>query len=142
MFSCLLFICCFVCLLFCFKSYMFSILEAVSIILLISMLLHVLFKTTRTNSLFVLRLNVPVNNFSVMSGRSQLFLGLTSTVACRELMCLAQVHNTVTPVGIEPRTSRFGVRRSITTPPRSLITSHNKTYVRQDYLAEFNQGLC
>ena len=30
--------------------------------------------------LFVLRLNVPVNNFSVMSGWSQLFLGLTSTV--------------------------------------------------------------
>ena len=30
--------------------------------------------------LFVLRLNVPVNNFSVMSGRSQLFLGLSSTV--------------------------------------------------------------
>ena len=29
---------------------------------------------------FVLRLNIPVNNFSVMSGRSQLFLGLTSTV--------------------------------------------------------------
>ena len=30
--------------------------------------------------LFVLRLYVPVNNFSVMSGRSQRFLGLTSTV--------------------------------------------------------------
>ena len=30
--------------------------------------------------LFVLRHNVPVNNFSVMSGRSQRFLGLTSTV--------------------------------------------------------------
>ena len=30
--------------------------------------------------LFVLRLNVPVNNFSVVSERSQLFLGLTSTV--------------------------------------------------------------
>ena len=30
--------------------------------------------------LFVLRLNIPVNNFSVMSGRSQLLLGLTSTV--------------------------------------------------------------
>ena len=29
--------------------------------------------------LFVLRLNVPVNNFSVMSGRSRRFLGLTST---------------------------------------------------------------
>ena len=30
--------------------------------------------------LFVLRLNVPVNNFSVMLERSQRFLGLTSTV--------------------------------------------------------------
>ena len=30
--------------------------------------------------LFMWRLNVPVNNFSVMSGRSQHFLGLTSTV--------------------------------------------------------------
>ena len=30
--------------------------------------------------LFVMRLNVPVNNFSVMSGRSQRFLGLTCTV--------------------------------------------------------------
>ena len=28
---------------------------------------------------------------------------------CRELMCLAQGHNTVPPVGIEPRISRFGV---------------------------------
>ena len=33
--------------------------------------------------LFVLRLNVPVNNFSVMSGRSQRLLGLTSTVGSR-----------------------------------------------------------
>ena len=33
-------------------------------------------------------------------------------------MCLAQGHNTVTSVGIEPRTSRFGVRRSFTTPPK------------------------
>ena len=39
---------------------------------------HVLFVC-----LFVLRLNVPVNNFSVMSGRSQRFLGLTSTVGSR-----------------------------------------------------------
>ena len=37
---------------------------------------------------------------------------------CRELMCLAQGHNTVPLVGIETRTSRFGVRRSTTTPPR------------------------
>ena len=41
---------------------------------------------------------------------------------CRELMCLAQAHNTMTPVGIEPRTSRFGVRRSTTTPPHFLST--------------------
>ena len=34
-------------------------------------------------------------------------------------MCLAQGHNTVPPVGIEPRTSRFGVQCSITTPRRS-----------------------
>ena len=29
---------------------------------------------------FVLRLNVPVNNFSVMSGRSHHFLGITRTL--------------------------------------------------------------
>ena len=46
--------------------------------------------------LFVLRLNVPVNNFSVMSGRSKRFLGLTSTVG---RMCLAEGHNTMTPGG-------------------------------------------
>ena len=38
---------------------------------------------------------------------------------CWVLMCLAQGHNTMTPVGIEPRTSRFGVRHSTTMPPRS-----------------------
>ena len=32
-------------------------------------------------------------------------------------MCLAQGHKTMTLVGIEPRTSRFGVRRSTSTPP-------------------------
>ena len=35
---------------------------------------------------------------------------------CRELMHLAQGHNMVTPVGIEPRTSRFRVQSSTTTP--------------------------
>ena len=50
--------------------------------------------------LFVLRFNVPVNNFSVMSGRSHHFLGFN--LYPRELMCLAQGHNTVTLVGIEP----------------------------------------
>ena len=57
--------------------------------------------------LFVLRFNVPVNNFSVMSGRSHRFLGLNQY--SRESMCLAQGHNTVTLVWIEPRASRFGV---------------------------------
>ena len=47
---------------------------------------------------FVSRLNVPVNIFSVMSGRSL-------NQYCRELTCLAQGHNTMTPVGIEPRAS-------------------------------------
>ena len=35
---------------------------------------------------------------------------------CRELMCVAQGHNTVLLVGIEPRISRFEVRLSTTTP--------------------------
>ena len=69
----------------------------------------------------MLRLNDPVNNFSVMWGRSQRFLGVTSNQYCRELMCLAQGHNTMTHVIIEPRTSRFGVRRCTITPPRSLF---------------------
>ena len=49
---------------------------------------------------------------------------------CRELMCLAQGHNTMSPVGIEPGpTSRFGVRRSTTTPPRSLVIYFGYTCV-------------
>ena len=40
----------------------------------------------------------PVNNFSVMLG--QVFLGWTSTKQGQ--MCLAQGHNTVTPVRLEP----------------------------------------
>ena len=63
--------------------------------------------------LFVLRLNVPVNNFSVMSGRSQVI-----NQYFRGVKCLAQGHNTAA-VGIEPPTSRSGVRHSTTEPPRS-----------------------
>ena len=58
--------------------------------------------------LFVLRLNVPVNLFFSHVGTEQTLLGFNQFY--RELMCLAQGHNTVTPVGIEFRTSRFGVR--------------------------------
>ena len=47
--------------------------------------------------LFLLRLSMPVNNFSVMSGGSHRFLGFNQY--SRELMYLAQGHNTELPVG-------------------------------------------
>ena len=53
--------------------------------------------------LFDLILYVPVNSFSVMSGR--FFLGRTSTK--QGIMCLAQGHNAVTPVRLEPATLRL-----------------------------------
>ena len=52
---------------------------------------------------------------------------------CRELMCLAQGHNKVTHVGIETRTSLFGVPHSTTTPSRKHIrvmyTPLNPTFI-------------
>ena len=57
-------------------------------------------------------LNVPVNDFSVMLGRSHRFLGTLGS-----LKCLAQGHYTAV-VGFEPWTSRSGVRRSTTEPAR------------------------
>ena len=71
--------------------------------------------------LFVLMFNVPVNSFSVMSGRSHRFLGFNKYTT--QLMCLAQGHNTVTLVGIEAWTSRFGVQRSTTMPLGSCFFS-------------------
>ena len=68
--------------------------------------------------LFVLRLNVKVNNFFSHVGTEPMLAGFNQY--CRELMCLAQGHNMVMPVGIEPRTSRFKVQSSTTMPPRSL----------------------
>ena len=41
---------------------------------------HCVVKSVIYVCLFVLRINIPVNNFSVMLGRSQRFLGLISTV--------------------------------------------------------------
>ena len=61
---------------------------------------------------FYLILNIPVNNFSVMS--IWVFLGWTSTK--QGLICLAQGHNTVTPVRLEPRTLRSRVNHSTTEP--------------------------
>ena len=62
--------------------------------------------------LFVLRFNVPVNNFSVVSGWSHRFL---SFISFRGVKCLAQGHNPV-KIGFEPPISRSGVRRSNTEP--------------------------
>ena len=55
----------------------------------------------------------------------------------RGVKCLAQGHNTA-EVGLEPRTSRSGVRHSTTEPPRSPeIRSENETsagYFEEDIL--------
>ena len=76
---------------------------------------------------FGLILNVPVNNYSVMLGRSHRFLGITSTFFLFFFffggggqICLAQGHNTATRVGLEPPTSGSGVRgvnHQATAPP-------------------------
>ena len=54
-----------------------------------------------------------------MSGRNHHFLGITSTF--QGVKCLAQGHNTA-EVGIEPLTSRSGVRCPTTEPPRYPVT--------------------
>ena len=67
--------------------------------------------------LFVcVKVSVHFNNFSVMSGRSHRFLGITSTFL--GVKCLAQGHNTA-EVGFEPQTSRSGVRCCTTEQLRS-----------------------
>ena len=62
--------------------------------------------------LFGLIIYCPVNNFLVMSGR--IFMGLPSTK--QGLLCLAQGHNTVTPVRLEPPTPWSRVKLSTTEP--------------------------
>ena len=66
--------------------------------------------------LFVLRFNIPVNNFSVTSGRSHYFLGIPVLTITLGGLCLAQRHNMVPSGWIKPRTSGFRARCSITTP--------------------------
>ena len=66
---------------------------------------NVVFETHEFNNTmceFVLRLNVPVNNFSVMSGRSQASWVINHYF--RGVKCLAQGHNTEA-VGFEPPTA-------------------------------------
>ena len=67
--------------------------------------------------LFVLRLNVPVNNF-FQSCRDGATTSWVINQYFRGVKCLAQGHNTAA-VGFEPPTSRSGVRHSTTEPPRS-----------------------
>ena len=66
--------------------------------------------------LVVLRLNVPVNNFQ--SCRDGAIASWVINQYFRGVKCLAEGHNTA-EVGLEPRTSRSGVRHSTTEPPRS-----------------------
>ena len=74
--------------------------------------------------LFDLILYVPVNNFSVMSGR--VFVCWTSTKL--GLTCLAPGHNAVTPVRLEPATPLSGVKHSTTEPLRSRSQNEHFEY--------------
>ena len=59
--------------------------------------------TCSIDSLFVLRLKHPSQQFFSHVVMEPMLPGFNQY--CRELMCLAQGHNTVPPVGIKPRTS-------------------------------------
>ena len=71
-------------------------------------------ETMKTDIVFFfvcLKLNVTVNNFSVMMGRSHRFVCITSTFGGVNMShSLAQGHNMATRVGLEPPTSGSGVR--------------------------------
>ena len=66
--------------------------------------------------LFVLRLYIPVNNFSVMSGWSHRFLGITSTFWEVNVSCSRIRHSDLSED--RTQTSHSGVRRATTRPPR------------------------
>ena len=84
-------------------------------------------------------LNIPVNNFSVMLGQSHHFLGITSTF--RGVNVSAQGHN-MAEVGIEPQTSRSGVRDSTTRPPRSpQIKDENGVIMVRVFYVNYNVNL-
>ena len=70
--------------------------------------------------LFELRFNVPVNNFSVRSRRS--YRVLTPDINKGVNVSCSVVQHDI-PTGLEPRTSRFGVRHSTARPLRSLHVS-------------------
>ena len=63
----------------------------------------------------------PINNLSDIKGR--VYLGWTS--AKLGLMCLAQGHNAVTPVNLEPAAPRSRVKHSTTEPLHQQITEED-----------------
>ena len=72
------------------------------------------------SEVFALRIYVPVNNFSVMSGRSHRFLGIKSTFWEVDVSCSRIQHGD--PSEDRTPTSRSEVRRSTTRPPRLLVS--------------------
>ena len=77
--------------------------------------------------LFDLILYMLVNNFSVMSG--SVFLGWTSTK--QGLVCLAQGHNALTPVRLEPAALPSLVKHYTTEPLCSLVESRHNLLWKQ-----------
>ena len=64
---------------------------------------------------FLVLFNFPVNNFSVILGRSHHFLGINQYFGNLKVSCS---NDTTAVVGFEPWTSRPGVRSSTTEPKR------------------------
>ena len=79
--------------------------------------------------LFDLILYVPVNNLLVKSGR--VFLGWTSTKL--GLMCLAQGHNAVTPVRLEPAAIWSRVKHSTTDHRATALPYCNMQWIITNY---------
>ena len=67
-----------------------------------------------------------INNLSVIEGR--VFLGRTSSKL--ELMCLAQGHNAVTQVRLEPPVPRSRIKHSTTETLRSSFLFCNKPFAK------------
>ena len=86
---------------------------------------------------FVFMLNVPVINFSVVSGRSHRFLGITYYQNFSGSKCgFAQGHN-MAEVGMEPPNSRSGVRDSTTRPPPFFFVTRQVCAVSLEQLEYF-----
>ena len=83
--------------------------------------------------LFVLILYVPVNNFLIMSQR----VFLSWTVTKQGIKCLAQGHNAVPPVKLEPATPRSRVKYSTTALPFVLILANSADLIKCSIMLHF-----